>query len=63
MSDPRAKYTITAEDRSAAAWRSAVSNADRGAKQIKGVLAASFGGLAMGSLFVSPDIEGDRIRR
>jgi hypothetical protein len=53
MTDPEARYRITAKDDSASAWRSAVSNADKGAKQIKGVLAASFGGLAIGTLFVS----------
>lgn len=53
MTDPQARYRITAKDDSASAWRSAVSSADKGAKQIKGVLAASFGGLAIGTLFVS----------
>jgi hypothetical protein len=53
MTDPKAHYRITATDDSAGAWRSAVSNADKGARQIKNVLAASFGGLAIGTLFVS----------
>ena len=48
--DPKAKYVIVAEDKSAAAWASAVKTADTAGKRISGAMTAAFAGVSLGAI-------------
>jgi hypothetical protein len=48
--NPKAKYEISADDATAAAWRSALTRADNGMKKIANLMKGSLGGLGVAAI-------------
>lgn len=48
--NPKAKYVITADDQTAAAWKSATKTADAAGKQISSMMKGALAGVSVGAL-------------